>query len=139
MTRSGTPRGYPVGAYTLAVPHVFSRQVVNGRANAQPRRKVVLVLEDHASVGGLIAALLRQEGYRAVRAWDREIARAQEEQQLAAARARPVRPRVRDVRRRRVRDVDGRVCRYVVARLQVGEDDRAARNVVADVSVILGR
>jgi DNA-binding response OmpR family regulator len=31
---------------------------------------VVLVLEDHASVGGLIAALLRQEGYRAVRAWD---------------------------------------------------------------------
>ncbi len=35
-----------------------------------PRRKVVLVLEDHASVGGLIAALLRQEGYRAVRAWD---------------------------------------------------------------------
>jgi DNA-binding response OmpR family regulator len=31
---------------------------------------VVLVLEDHASVGGLIAGLLRQEGYRAVRAWD---------------------------------------------------------------------
>lgn len=31
---------------------------------------MVLVLEDHASVGGLIAGLLRQEGYRAVRAWD---------------------------------------------------------------------
>jgi CheY-like chemotaxis protein len=48
--------------------------VLNGRAVQQPgqtpRRKVVLVLEDHASVGGLIAALLRQEGYRAVRAWD---------------------------------------------------------------------
>lgn len=28
------------------------------------------MLEDHASIGGLIAALLRQEGYRAVRAWD---------------------------------------------------------------------
>jgi DNA-binding response OmpR family regulator len=43
----------------------------NGRATATaPRRKVVLVLEDHASVGGLIAGLLRQEGYRAVRAWD---------------------------------------------------------------------
>jgi DNA-binding response OmpR family regulator len=28
------------------------------------------LLEDHASVGGLIAGLLRQEGYRAVRAWD---------------------------------------------------------------------
>jgi DNA-binding response OmpR family regulator len=43
----------------------------NGRASAHPpRRKVVLVLEDHASVGGLIAALVRQDGYRAVRAWD---------------------------------------------------------------------
>lgn len=28
------------------------------------------MLEDNASVGGLIAGLLRQEGYRAVRAWD---------------------------------------------------------------------
>ena len=28
------------------------------------------MLEDNASVGGLIAALLRQDGYRAVRAWD---------------------------------------------------------------------
>jgi DNA-binding response OmpR family regulator len=52
------------------VPHAFSRTAQNGRATAAPRRKVVLVLEDHASVGGLIAALLRQEGYRAVRAWD---------------------------------------------------------------------
>src|SRR4029453_16957177 len=40
-----------------------------------------LVLEDHASVGGLIAALLRQEGYRAVRAWD-----AQEALRLARGR-----------------------------------------------------
>jgi len=43
---------------------------------------VVLVLEDHASVGGLIAALLRQEGYRAVRAWD-----PQEALRLARGRA----------------------------------------------------
>jgi CheY-like chemotaxis protein len=35
-----------------------------------PRRKVVLVVEDNGSVGGLIAGLLRQDGYRAVRAWD---------------------------------------------------------------------
>ena len=28
------------------------------------------MVEDHASVGGLIAALLRLEGYRAVRAWE---------------------------------------------------------------------
>ena len=54
------------------MPQAFSRPVPNGRVQAgqQPRRKVVLVLEDHASVGGLIAGLLRQEGYRAVRAWD---------------------------------------------------------------------
>jgi DNA-binding response OmpR family regulator len=52
------------------VPHPFSRGHHNGRAQVAPRRKVVLVLEDHASVGGLIAALVRQEGYRAVRAWD---------------------------------------------------------------------
>jgi DNA-binding response OmpR family regulator len=52
------------------VPHASSRAAQNGRAGAMPRRKVVLVLEDHASVGGLIAGLLRQEGYRAVRAWD---------------------------------------------------------------------
>jgi DNA-binding response OmpR family regulator len=43
----------------------------NGRVadGAISRRKVVLVLEDHASVGGLIAGLVRQAGYRAVRAW----------------------------------------------------------------------
>jgi CheY-like chemotaxis protein len=54
-----------------AVPHAHVRGQHNGRATAvAPRRKVVLVLEDHASIGGLIAGLLRQEGYRAVRAWD---------------------------------------------------------------------
>ena len=52
------------------MPHPFSRGQHNGRTATAPRRKVVLVLEDHASVGGLIAGLLRQEGYRAVRAWD---------------------------------------------------------------------
>jgi CheY-like chemotaxis protein len=52
------------------VPHPYTRGHQNGRTATVPRRKVVLVLEDHASVGGLIAALLRQEGYRAVRAWD---------------------------------------------------------------------
>ena len=53
------------------MPPPFARAThTNGRASTLPRRKVVLVLEDNASVGGLIAALLRQEGYRAVRAWD---------------------------------------------------------------------
>ena len=35
-----------------------------------PRRKSVLVIEDNASVGGLLAALIREEGYRSLRAWD---------------------------------------------------------------------
>jgi chemosensory pili system protein ChpA (sensor histidine kinase/response regulator) len=35
-----------------------------------PRRKTVLVLEDNATIGGLMVALLREEGYRALRAWD---------------------------------------------------------------------
>ena len=50
-----------------------SRPTPNGRTTAAPptpRRKVVLIVEDHASVGGLIAGLVRQAGYRAVRAWD---------------------------------------------------------------------
>ncbi len=35
-----------------------------------PRRKTVLIVEDNASFGGLLVALLREEGYRALRAWD---------------------------------------------------------------------
>lgn len=34
-----------------------------------PRRKTILVLEDYATIGGIIPALLREEGYRALRAW----------------------------------------------------------------------
>lgn len=30
----------------------------------------MLVVEDNGSIGGLVAALLRQDGYRVVRAWD---------------------------------------------------------------------
>jgi DNA-binding response OmpR family regulator len=35
-----------------------------------PRRKTILVVEDNATIGGLMVALLREEGYRALRAWD---------------------------------------------------------------------
>jgi DNA-binding response OmpR family regulator len=54
------------------MPHPSHQSHTNGRVahGAVARRKVVLVLEDHASVGGLIAGLVRQAGYRAVRAWD---------------------------------------------------------------------
>jgi CheY-like chemotaxis protein len=37
---------------------------------AAPRRKCVLVVEDNATIGGLLVALLREEGYRSLRAWD---------------------------------------------------------------------
>ncbi|HYY87590.1 MAG TPA: response regulator [Chloroflexota bacterium] len=65
-------------------PYTPPRASVNGRAGPppSPRRKVVLVLEDHASVGGLVAGLVRQAGYRAVRAWD-----ANEALRLARGRA----------------------------------------------------
>src|SRR5918911_1335018 len=43
----------------------------NGAASATgTRRKCVLVVEDNATIGGLLVALLREEGYRALRAWD---------------------------------------------------------------------
>jgi DNA-binding response OmpR family regulator len=41
--------------------------VVQGSAT---KRKCVLVVEDNATIGGLLVALLREEGYRALRAWD---------------------------------------------------------------------
>ena len=46
------------------------QQAPQPQAQQKPRRKMVLVLEDHASIGGLIAGLLREEGYRTARAWD---------------------------------------------------------------------
>jgi len=35
-----------------------------------PRRKTILIVEDNAAFGGLLVALLREDGYRALRAWD---------------------------------------------------------------------
>jgi two-component system phosphate regulon response regulator PhoB len=56
--------------------HRFSgRQHRNGapRSSApQAERKTVLIFEDYASIGGLIAGLVRQIGYRSLRAWDAE-------------------------------------------------------------------
>jgi DNA-binding response OmpR family regulator len=43
----------------------------NGATTATgTKRKCVLVVEDNATIGGLLVALLREEGYRALRAWD---------------------------------------------------------------------
>jgi DNA-binding response OmpR family regulator len=59
------PRTRPKGAAPAA-------EGANGAATAPagPRRKSVLVVEDNATIGGLLVALLREEGYRALRAWD---------------------------------------------------------------------
>jgi CheY-like chemotaxis protein len=57
-------------------PRAAKTAVLDGRAVAPaepasgPKRKCVLVVEDNATVGGLLVALLREEGYRALRAWD---------------------------------------------------------------------
>jgi DNA-binding response OmpR family regulator len=59
-------------------PRVAPAQSDNGNGATQaregpaagPRRKCVLVVEDNATIGGLLVALLREEGYRALRAWD---------------------------------------------------------------------
>jgi two-component system cell cycle response regulator DivK len=34
------------------------------------RRKTVVVIEDNATIGGLLVALFREAGYRTLRAWD---------------------------------------------------------------------
>jgi DNA-binding response OmpR family regulator len=44
--------------------------VVRTPQPAGPRRKTVLVIEDNATIGGLLVALVREAGYRALRAWD---------------------------------------------------------------------
>ena len=44
--------------------------VIRVPAQAGPKRKTVLVVEDNATIGGLMVALLREAGYRALRAWD---------------------------------------------------------------------
>jgi DNA-binding response OmpR family regulator len=47
-----------------------SRSSNGPEPGAPTRRKCVLVVEDNATIGGLLVALLREEGYRALRAWD---------------------------------------------------------------------
>src|SRR5947207_2876647 len=44
-------------------------------ATTATRRKCVLVVEDNATIGGLLVALLREEGYRALRACDENVMR----------------------------------------------------------------
>ncbi|MDP8924199.1 MAG: response regulator, partial [Chloroflexota bacterium] len=69
-------RGKPPRKLQHARPRTRSKvapaaESQNGAASSPgPRRKCVLVVEDNATIGGLLVALLREEGYRALRAWD---------------------------------------------------------------------
>ena len=71
-------RGKPTRKIHHARPRTIRPRTSEGQpsgesavAQASPtRRKCVLVVEDNATIGGLLVALLREEGYRALRAWD---------------------------------------------------------------------
>ncbi len=54
----------------VAAPRSESRSTTAAEQGTSSRRKCVLVVEDNATIGGLLVALLREEGYRALRAWD---------------------------------------------------------------------
>ena len=58
----------------LPQPHPRQPEAPPGAARpprrAGPPRKTVLVIEDNATIGGLLVALVREAGYRALRAWD---------------------------------------------------------------------
>ena len=65
-------KGHHARPRTIRPKQEESQQAAeNGAAaNAGSQRKCVLVVEDNATIGGLLVALLREEGYRALRAWD---------------------------------------------------------------------
>jgi CheY-like chemotaxis protein len=53
-----------------AAPRLAAQTPERAVQGPGPRRKTILVVEDNATIGGLMVALLREEGYRALRAWD---------------------------------------------------------------------
>src|SRR5438874_565503 len=66
-------RGRPPPRLTQVKPAAVAAPAAPARpapAPPGPRRKTVLVVEDNATIGGLLVGLLREEGYRALRAWD---------------------------------------------------------------------
>ena len=71
-------RGKPTRKTHHARPRTIRPRPAEGQARADAavvqvtptKRKCVLVVEDNATIGGLLVALLREEGYRALRAWD---------------------------------------------------------------------
>src|SRR3954466_4092434 len=71
-------RGKPTRKTHHARPRTIRPRVAEGQQQTDAsvlqvtatKRKCVLVVEDNATIGGLLVALLREEGYRALRAWD---------------------------------------------------------------------
>src|SRR6059058_5458919 len=58
-------RGKPTRKSHHARPRTIRPRPVDGQQQADGS-----VVEDNATIGGLLVALLREEGYRALRAWD---------------------------------------------------------------------
>jgi DNA-binding response OmpR family regulator len=74
MNRSARPahgRGRRIVVRPPAAPRdAAQRQGIGTPERVAPKRKTILIVEDNAAFGGLVVALLREEGYRALRAWD---------------------------------------------------------------------
>jgi CheY-like chemotaxis protein len=74
MNRSARPahgRGRRIVVRPPAAPRdATQRQGIGSPERVAPKRKTILIVEDNASFGGLLVALLREEGYRSLRAWD---------------------------------------------------------------------
>ena len=98
---------------------------------AATRRKCVLVVEDNATIGGLLVALLREEGYRALRAWDgREalkMARDRKPDLIVLDLSLPYRDGVEVLRELRANEdtVDAPIVVVSGSALQLTPDDRA--------------
>jgi DNA-binding response OmpR family regulator len=95
------------------------------------KRKCVLVVEDNATIGGLLVALLREEGYRALRAWDgreaMKMARDRRPDLIVLDLSLPYRDGVEVLRELRANDdtVDAPIVVVSGNALQLTPDDRA--------------
>jgi DNA-binding response OmpR family regulator len=95
------------------------------------KRKCVLVVEDNATIGGLLVALLREEGYRALRAWDgreaMKMARDRRPDLIVLDLSLPYRDGVEVLRELRANDdtVDAPIIVVSGNALQMSPDDRA--------------
>jgi len=107
----------------------------NGAATATAtRRKCVLVVEDNATIGGLLVALLREEGYRALRAWDgreaMKMARDRKPDLIVLDLSLPYRDGIEVLRELRANDdtVEAPIVVVSGSALQLNQDDRALVN-----------